>query len=292
MMGTERKQPTRKSRIIRTAAGAVLGFVAAVCLAVSVLCFTLLWTASESHMHASLKNVNYPEAIVPYLEEELNELAIPSGLPDHFFTGKTDVPVLASILDGSIRANYAGERFSPDTTALAAELREAFWAYAESEGITASEEAVESLTQLCVNQYIRTGSPTAFAYLAGYAQKICPYVRIAAIVCLAVAAGLIVYLLRIRMRLMVFCGVGGAGTMLLAAPLVLLLTGALNKLGLSPEPVRLFASDYLSKPLIILSVAGGILMLAAVALTILFARRPECCRSAPAAEDAGPEPAE
>lgn len=291
-MGTERKKPTRKARIVRTAAGAVLGFVAAVCLAISVLCFTLLWTASESHMHASLKNVNYPEAIVPYLEEELNELAIPSGLPDHFFTGKTDVSVLASILDGSVRANYAGESFSPDTTALAAELREAFWAYAESEGITASEEAVDSLTQLCVNQYIRTGSPTAFAYLAGYAQKISPYVRIAAIVCLAAAAGLTVYLLRIRMRLMVFCAAGGAGAMLFTVPLILLLTGALDRLGLSPEPVRLFAVDYLSNPLIVLSVAGGILMLAAVVLTVLFARRPERERRAPAEEDAGPEPIE
>lgn len=286
-MGNERKQPARKGRIVRTVAGSVLGFVAAVCLTVSVLCFTLLWTASESHMHTSLKNVNYPEAIVPYLEEELNELAIPSGLPDHFFTGKTDVTVLESILNGSVRANYAGESFSPDTSALAAELREMFWAYAESEGITASEEAVDSLTVLCVNQYIRTGSPTAFAYLAGYAQKITPYVRIAAIVSLVAAAGLIVYLLRIRMRLMVFCAAGGAGAMLFTLPLILLLTGAIGSLGLSPEPVRLFAVDYLSKPLIVLTVAGGILLLAAVALTVLFARRPERVKPAPADEETG-----
>ena len=288
-MGTEQKQPLIKKKAVRIGAGAVLAFVTAVCLTVSGLCFVLLGTFSEGHMHASLNRVNYSESIVPYLEEELNELTIPSRLPEHYFTGKTDTGVLKTILDGSVHAHYAGEKFKPDTAALEAELSAGFLAYAESEQIKVSEEALSSLTALCVNQYIKCASPTAFSYLVSYAQKLIPYLRIAAIVCLVAAFGLGFYLLKIRMRLLFCCAAGGAGWMLFSVPLLLLLFRVVDGLGLSPEPVRLFAADYLRQPLIVLTVIGGILIAVAVVLAIVFTRAEGRKRPEPAPEKTSPE---
>ena len=262
----------KRNRILRTCAGILLAFVASVFLTLSAVSCTLLCVLSEGSMRASLDRVSYAEKVIPNLEDQLDELANPSGLPDGFFAGKTDLSDVKDLLDQSIRSRYAGEAFKPDTASLEQKLSETFYAYAEANGIKASEEAVNTLVQLCVNKYVGNASPTAFSYLISYALKLTPYLWIAFGAGLLVSTVILCYLIRIRMIAYVCFAAGGAGLMLFLAPFVLLVGSFVKRLNVSPEAVRLFLSDYLNRPLTVLLICGAVLIAASVVLAFWAAR--------------------
>ena len=282
--------PAKSNKWLRAAAGGAVSFAAAMFLCLLAISCVLLWTMTPGRILSTLEETGYVDGIVPYLEAELNELANPSGLPDGFFTGKTDKAVLQNILESSVKTNFEGEAFHADTAGLKAELRQSFLDYAEQAGVRASDEAVDSLVTHCENEYVRFGSPRVFSYLATYAGKVVVYVRIVAALSLVASMFLFFFLFRSK-KLIPFgrFAVGGGGMMLFAAPLVLLAGGFLRGLGIAPEPVNRFVVLYLERPLVALTITGAVLVLLAVALVFLLRGRPSRAKEEPGRDGGAPE---
>ena len=262
-----------KSGVVLKIAWGAISFVASLALCVLFLSCILLWTLTPDRVLSVLEKTGYVDGITPFLEEELNELGNPSGLPEHFFTGKTDKSVLEKLLKDSVEANFAGEAFHADTGTLREELKTVLLDYAAAEDITASDEAVDSLVTLCENEYIRFGSPRVLSYLGSYGGKIAFYLKIAAAISLVAAMFLLVYLFRSGKTSFARFAIGGAGIMLSAGPLILLLGQFLRRLGIRPEPVNVFTVSYVETALVFLAIAGGVLILLSVGLIFLRGKR-------------------
>lgn len=263
----------RTGRRVRAAAGIVIAFVACVMLCIFVLSCVLACALSENGILTVLKDTSYAERIVPYLEEELNELANPSGLPERYFTGKTDSGLLEAIAEASVSANYRGESFRADTAALKEELTAGFYAYAEEKGIEASGEAVDYLATQCANEYVKFGSPRIITYLSVYAGKLSRYLYIAIAVSFVIGGLLLFYLFKAGMVPYARFAFGGAGLLMTAAPLTVLIGQFAQKLNISPEPFRVFVATFIERPVTAVAVIGGILLLLAVLLVFLPSRR-------------------
>lgn len=266
---------SKKKKVLRVIIASVVSFITCIFLCFSAIFFTASWALSEKHLVGMLVDQEYGQKIAPYLEDKLNELTDPAGLPEHYFTGKSDITFLQNNAEACIRTNYRVEAFHTDTAALEQELIDAFQAYATENGITASAEAMKSLAKMCSNSYISYSSPVIFSYLAMYAGKIQPYAFWGGIAFLVLAAALLFFLWKSKLRAYFSFAFGGSGLMLWLLPAILLINKYIIAINIIPQPVKDYIVSFLHGILVCLLVVGVICSIAAIALLFICPKKEE-----------------
>lgn len=229
-------------------------FAAGVCL--TAACITDTW-----YLPHMVDVSGFAEKDVPLLEEDLNAIAIPSGLGETFFTGKVQADDLRPLTAARIAAGRRSGAFAPDTAALHDKWAAAFREYADSVSLPATDEAINSLADLCVEEYKKHAAPEMLGLLAEYSARFSRYVLIGGAGLLLVALLLLLFQLRFRNAFYPAVSLGAGGLMLLGIPLVLLLGRYVERIGISSAAMRGLIAAYVNGTLRICIAAGAVLFI-------------------------------
>lgn len=259
----------------------IIGIVVAFLLSIFTIAAALLAVAtvvtSKQYITYTVQNSDYTESSADILTQNLNDLAIPSGLSDNFFEGKVSYDELSEITALCIEQNYKGAAFSPDTSALKQKLIEYFKDFAQSDMAASdtqvTDEALSTLADMCITEYINAAAPDVLRYIALYSGKIFKFALIAFVAAAVIAVLCLVFLiklnkgesLKISYPYFSFCS---AGISLTVLPLILLLGKHVNRLSISTKSVYDFVCMFLNNALWICVILGVILLILAVTLLL------------------------
>lgn len=257
--------------------------VTAVLIFLTALCAAAGYITTKKYLFSALNRVNYAEDSVKVIEESLNYLTVPSGLPDSFFTGKIYSADVGKITEDCIEKNYDGLAFTPDTADLKSKFNGYFTEYAASGNVASDidvkSEAVDSLAEICVQQCVSVSANQIIKYLSLYSGKVNKYAVIAAAVFALLSAVGITLLIKIGRgvfgNLYLFFAVCSSGIMSALLPIIMLAGKFVNKIDITPYTVSNLLTAYTNGALYILT-AVGLILIAAAALIYLYRKNNGC----------------
>ncbi len=259
-----------KTEVVRTVIGLCLSFIAAFFAVLFVVLTVLSLMTSKAYIKFTVKNTDYAQKTVSYLEDHLADLAIPSGLGEDYFRGKINTKHLEEIENACFDANYASGAFNPDTTALKQEILNGFIEFANCEKTMLSDEsdqALDTLADMCVAEYINAAAPKVFRYLSLYSGKLFKYFIFGAVSTAILSAGLIYFIKRLfkngNSKTFIYFAICSSAIIEIILPAILLIQGAAQKLNISPAAAHGYICGYIN---------GGLVMLLTIGLLMLV-----CC---------------
>ena len=137
------------------------------CLLVSVLLICLsVWTALTPEFTIDkIKNSNYVDHAVDEMTQDLNDLAIPAGLPDNFFNQKISKNDFEELLISKITAKIEGKDFTADAHPIKLSIEKQVEDYiVKTLGTNEMvwDDALSQFTNECYTVYLQYLSPSLF----------------------------------------------------------------------------------------------------------------------------------
>ncbi len=263
--------------ILKRVLGSVAAFITAVLLFLSALALTFFAVSGRDFLHYTVDSTDYIPSAAAELQESLNAIAGPSGLPENFFAGKIDAELLRDMNRECIDGQYSGAGYSYDTSALHKSYVDYFTEYASGDNIANSDvvnsDAIHSLATDCVNSYSASAVNIIFEYLPLYCGKLHKYALLGGAALLAVAIGGLVYLTKIERKTKgnsyIYFALCSAGIMSAALPAYALLSRTVERLGIHPLSSLNFVVGYAHSAFYIMIAAGAVLIAIALLLKLL-----------------------
>lgn len=262
---------TKKQNILKKAISFTLSFIASFFLFLCTVCLTFAFVTSKIYLPTVEKISNYSAKSVPLLEEALNDLAIPSGLGNDFFTGKINKDDIKNLFTSSFLANYDGKS-APDTDCYKQNLLTMFDEFAKQNALVSDVDSasVDFLADECVAKYKNIAAPNVFKYLAIYSNKLFLPLILSSAVTLLLGLFAFFFIKKlnkgsdefVKYRFFIFTA---SGIMSGLAPTFLLIGRYAQKIAISTKPMHDFFCTYINFALSILVfialllVLGGIL---------------------------------
>ncbi len=263
-----------KQEKFRTVIGFILSFVGSVFVFFSCLCLILVIILSKPYIIFTLNSSDYINTASADLANELNHLAIPSGLTDDFFNDKINKPEFERLTKEAINANYSASAFKPDTSPIKNQLITNFNDFAENEMVinlnSENAEALSELADMCTEKYVSFAAPSLLRYLALYSAKLFKYAIGALVACLVLSVFTLLLNAKINKeksdtkKTFTFFSLSAAGVMCLLPSVILLIGKFINKVNLKPLSALNYLISFVNGALILMLIIGTILLAAAV----------------------------
>lgn len=272
---------SNKKETVRTVLSFLLSFLGSVFVSFTSLAVILAVVMSKPYIIYTLNSSDYITSAASDLAEELNHLAIPSGLTDDFFNNKINTTELSRLTNEAIKANYSAKPFTPDTAALKKELINHFNDFAKGETVinlnSDNTEALNELADMCVEKYISFAAPSLLKYLALYSARLFKYCLIAFAVLGFLSLFTLLFNARLnkenkeKVRSFTFFSLCGASFMCLIPSVVLLIGRFISKVNLQPLSALNYLISFVNGALILLLLIG--LLLFAFAIFQILVKR-------------------
>lgn len=251
------------------------------CLLISLLaiCLSLLTILTPQFAKSSIKASGYVDYALAELTEDLNDIAIPSGLPSDFFNDKfegKERDKFEELLISRITSNIKQSSFNIETTAIDKTFRDFIEDYAEEHlGTldTVSEEALSELVNECTKAYIRYLCPEVLEMIFQNFPQISKLLLIAAAVVLVLLIVASVFLYKLcdikELFFLCFSSFLGSGLILGALPSYLLFSNQISKINILSDSLYNFLVTFVSKGLITYQIAAVVLIVLSLACLYL-----------------------
>ncbi|MBQ0084419.1 MAG: hypothetical protein KBS52_06630 [Clostridiales bacterium] len=159
-----------KKKVLKNIFGSFFAFVTALFLLAAAVFAAGYITTTEQHIYYCTDKSRYCENSAKLIENDLNDITVPSGLPEGFFTGKGDTAELEKINRDCIAKNYSGKEFTADTAKIEADLVKYFTDFASQNELQMGDEidteAIADLAKTCSESYTDFGANLVFEYLS------------------------------------------------------------------------------------------------------------------------------
>lgn len=261
---------------LRTIVCVVLSFF--ICLGVFAItiCADLLVVSSPNFAVSAAQKSNYSKYAVNQLTEELNDLAIPSGLPENFFTGKIDEDefntLFFTVLENTIRANkdykLSLEDFNTQVLNMVTE-------YSKNEVGDFSENVEKDIVRFaneCENIYLSYINPSLLSYSLTVLNSSRKYVNIALVLSavFVLIIGIVLFRLNYVSSFIKYCFTifGGAALAAGVIPAYLLATNEISRISISSKSLYAVVTTYAQQILWVILISA--IILASVAFILLL----------------------
>ena len=258
------------------AVAAVLAFILCIGLFLTAISASLMIAARKDFATYSAKNSNYTRLAVDEMREKLNNLAIPSGLPENFFDSRIDY----ARFDKTFFAAFAKvidrkTDYSIDVTGFAKEISTDVTDYSiENLGELSSDavEAIDAFATECATIYLTYVNPSLVNYvysLLGTVFKYAAFANIGSII-LSFVAGFLLSRLGNSGTLKKYYFASGVGAALTCGviPALLLITGEVSRLAIISPSLHALLTGFATDVLWVMVVASGILLLTSTVLLV------------------------
>lgn len=257
---------------LRTVISTILSFMMMVCLSLLALLIGLYFTIFQVNFIVRRMNDRYFDSVMQSLTKQLqDEIAPPSGFPDVVFENLFTRASVESDSRNYVQAVLGNLTYTLDTTKLRDDLVQRFTDYAVQNNLSYKKENLESLAQICIDEYERQ---ITVPFLKSFSSVRLMYERYFPYALLGLSTFLIVlvlFLFRIqpfKHRAVRYCiySLFASALMVIPVPLWVLIQGAYAKMNISPEHMRMLFVSSVRTTLLVLVIIGVILWGVACAL--------------------------
>ncbi|MBO5852564.1 MAG: hypothetical protein J6Q74_02005 [Clostridia bacterium] len=263
--------------LLRLILSVVLSLFICMGLFFTAVCADFIVFSNHKVLMSAIKSSNYTDIAVSQITEELNDLAIPSGLPEDFFTGKVYIedfeklfyPITENLITGN-------NNFSVDVDGFKEHISTLVTDYSKNDvGDFSSEVArdIENFSNECANIYLSYLNPSLSNYVFALLVSAKRYVTIAAamfslftLVCIAV-----VFKMNSLRRFIKYCFVSVCGAALSVGviPIYLIATNEISKISISSMSLYALVTTLIEQFLWIIIISACVLIFISLILLII-----------------------
>ena len=252
---------------------AIISFALAffVCLGVFTVALTAgaLYFVKEGTLVKHIEKSNYTTLAITDMTDELNELAIPSGLPENFFDDKVDSNAFNKLFYSSLKNVLAkNETFSLSIEDFKKEIAISVTEYTKSEVETITSETerdIADFSEECGNIYLSYINPSLLSYVLNILGSVGKYAVWANAISVVFALICVFVLFKLNTTksflMYLFASFMGAALTAGVIPGFLLITNELSRIGITSK--SLFA--------VVTGLGNGFLTTLVVAAAVLAA---------------------
>ena len=252
---------------------AIISFVLSffICLGVFATTLTagMLYFIKENTVIKCVENSDYTALAIIDMTNELNELAIPSGLPENFFDGKVDSKAFNELFYISLKNTLAkNETFSLSIENFKKEIAISVTEYTKSEVETITSETekdIADFSEECGNIYLSYINPSLLSYILNLLGSVGKYAVWANAISVVFALICVFVLFKLNTTksffMYLFASFMGAALTAGVIPGFLLITNELSRIGITSK--SLFA--------VVTGLGNGFLTTLVVAAAVLAA---------------------
>lgn len=251
-----------------------------VCLGVFAMAVSsaLLVISSPKAVLSVAEKSNYAELAADGLGEELNYLAIPSGLPDDFFTDAVDkAEFKALFLTVAEKTVKADKEYQLDLSGFNTKILNMVTDYSKNESGDFTEEIQKDIVLFaneCENTYLSYVNPSLISYLLTLLVSVRKYASLALLIAVLFTGVCGFVLFRLNhiggFIKQLFFAFSGAALTLGTIPAILLATNEISKIGISSKSLYAFVTAFAQQALWIALIVA--MVLALVAIILLFVK--------------------
>ena len=261
---------------LRTIFSVLLSFFICLGLFGAAICADLLWVSNPKFAISALEESNYSNYAVEQLTEELNDLSVPSGLPEDFFTGKIDSQefhnLFLTVAENTVTANTS---YKLDLKAFNTQVLNMVVDYSKNEVGDYSENVDKDIVRFaneCENVYLSYINPSLLSYVLTLLNSSRKYVNIALVISAAfiLICGVVLFKLNRIGGFIKYCftAFGGATLAVGVLPAYLLATNEVARISISSKSLYAATTTFVQQCLWVLLVSA--IILAAVAFILLI----------------------
>lgn len=264
---------------IRTALSILLAFFLCLLLFVTT-CVGILQTTvlNENYMRSKLSQSGFYEQMADEIEQKFSSFGAASGFDEQFFDGIVDPVRVQQDIGNAVNQFYNNRGKQVETADFGQQLHQLFLADVEKRGIEVTpelEEAVQALTDACVQSYQDVVSVPFITEISPYVQKGYGLVRlllIVLIVVMVVIAAILFFMHSWKHRAIRYYiyALSGSALMMVMLPVVVFLSGKVQRIGLASASLYHFAVSYMNGFLWRFGTVALFLALVVVALGIIY----------------------
>lgn len=234
----------------------------------TAVCADLLIFSHPSFVVYCGEKSNYCEYAALQLENELNELAIPSGLPENFFTGKIDKNSFSKAFYECLK-NQAldNKNYTLNVDEFKNEVHTRVTDYSKNEGgeLTSQvQKDIELFSQESSNIYLSYVNPSLISYLLEVLVSIKKYLLIALVISVVFTLAIGIFLFRLNRKeaffKYCFCASCGAALTLGVIPSYLIATNEIAKISISSKSLYAITTTLTEQLLWVMIISAGVLL--------------------------------
>lgn len=252
----------------------VLSFLICLGLFFTAVLADILVFSSPSFIVNSAKKSNYPDFAVKQITEELNDLAIPSGLPEDFFTGKIDKKAFSKIFYSCTENLASGNKdYKLNVEDFKTEIYTLVADYSKNEAGDFSSEVendIKNFSTECANIYLSYVNPSLTSYVLELFSSAKNYIVIALAVSVVftLIVGVVLFKLNHVKRFIKYCyaSVMGSALTIGVIPSYLLITNEISRISISSKSLFVLVTTLAEQFLWVMVVSAVILVLVAIAM--------------------------
>lgn len=267
------------SSFLQKAICIVVSFIQSMLLVLLAGCLCLLLCLSPEFTSKVIKKSDYVGLAVTEMKTNLNDLAIPAGLPSNFFDDKfleDDYAEFEELLISKATSSIEQKEFSVDTASIKLKFQKLVEDYAtEHLGSinSVSSDAVALFVDECTTTYISYLTPDIFNLVFPNFAGIGKLMPIASGVSSVIILLAFIFLFKLSFKKgfygYCFASFAGAGLILGTIPAYLLITNKISEINISLKSLYSFICKFSSSVLNTLVIASCVLILLALILLAL-----------------------
>lgn len=261
---------------IRIIVSVILSFVLSIGVFVTAITSSALYSLNKDFVVRTVRSSKYTELAITELTDKLNDLAIPSGLNEDFFTGEIDKDYFEKLfyecLENSINKNT---EYSVDISVFEQTVFGEVFEYATEQAVELSSETTNSLKEFsteCANILLTFVNPPILNYILPLVKTVSKYISwvVAAGVVLTVSTAIFLFKLNSLCNFRKYCFAALMGGYLTCSviPAYLLITKEIYKVSISSPSLYAIVTGYANSFLVNILIFAAPLLI--VALIILF----------------------
>lgn len=270
---------TKPTSLWRNVISVILSFIQSLFLVLLAACIGLFVVLSPSFTVNMIKETNYVNLAFDEMKKDLNDLAIPSGLPQNFFSEtftEKDLLEFEERLVLKASSSISQKEYNIDTNQIKLKFKTLIKDYAKevlglSESV--SDEAISVFVNECTTTYLQFLSPSIFNLAFKYFKPIVKIIRVISIVTFLLLVAVFIFLFKLcdrkKLYFYSFSSFAASGLILGLIPSYLLITKSMSKINISLASLYNFVSSYLSTALTVFLITSGILILISFVFLIL-----------------------
>lgn len=251
-------------------------------LALLAVCLVLLFCLTPEFTAKAIKESDYVKSAVDEMKVDLNDLAIPAGLPSGFFDEKfseDDYAEFKELLISKATSSIEQTEFSIDTELIKSKFQRYVEDYATEHlgsSDTVSSSSVAHFVDECTTTYIGYLTPDIFNLVfpsfAGISKLMPIAIGVSSVIILL--AFIFLFKLSFKRGFYGYCFsvFAGAGLILGTVPAYLLITDQISKINISLQSLYSLVCTFSSTVLITFVITSGALILFSLILLILEIR--------------------
>ncbi len=235
----------------RTAISVIFAFILSLCLFFITLGGGCIYAVRSEFVLDSFDRSGYAEAATEELTDKLNDLAIPSGLPDDFFSGRFKAEDIKEQMLTCCKNILEGKENAPDISTVQAEILNWVITYSTDTAGELSSETKADLalfSQECANIYLRFINHPTFNMVLPLFASVMKYAAIAVIAGIVLAAVCLVLIIKMNSahttRMYCFAAALGGALTCGVIPCILICRDELSKIGLTSPSLHALVTGY------------------------------------------------